>query len=377
MITVRKIIAKQQGLTLIEIMISLALGLLLSAALLQVLTSTGKISGVEGALSSMQETGRYALDTVMKDLRVAGYGGCMDTQKDSDPTNTTNVDVIADALAGSVYEAPGVFGYEVNTAGVFDPPVVAAPMNAIQTGGTATVKARPGTDVLSVNFASQTSANVVSNAAGGNAVVDGNPWDAEAGDFMFITNCTKAHLFELTSIGASGGNFSLAHVTGSNNADGNNGVFIPNYDSSGGKVRLWEMRTYFVGDTGRTTANGDPVYALYQRIYDEPAQELLEGVENLQVEYGMQVVGGNGRTRYVSANDPDLDFGYVINVRVGLLVHSVEQVADILDQNTYSLPGGVDIIPGDGLTANTHATDRALRKAFIATVQLRNRRALD
>ncbi|MCP5419136.1 MAG: PilW family protein [Gammaproteobacteria bacterium] len=64
---------KQRGLTLIEIMIALALGLMLIAGLLQLFVGTRQSFRMQENLSRVQESGRYALEYLSRSLRLAGY----------------------------------------------------------------------------------------------------------------------------------------------------------------------------------------------------------------------------------------------------------------------------------------------------------------
>ncbi|MBL4826883.1 MAG: PilW family protein [Spongiibacteraceae bacterium] len=64
---------KQQGLSLVELMISITLGMVLMGAALQVMVSNNKTYKITDDVSRIQENGRIALDILVKDLRLAGY----------------------------------------------------------------------------------------------------------------------------------------------------------------------------------------------------------------------------------------------------------------------------------------------------------------
>jgi type IV pilus assembly protein PilW len=66
-------IKQQAGLSLIELMISITLGLILMAAATQSMLSTKQTYEVNDDLSRTQENGRLALSLMVKDLRMAGY----------------------------------------------------------------------------------------------------------------------------------------------------------------------------------------------------------------------------------------------------------------------------------------------------------------
>jgi type IV pilus assembly protein PilW len=68
--------AGQQGLSLIELMISLALGLLVVLAVTYVFAGSRANYRHQDALSAVQESGRIALEVLTRDVRMAGYPGC-------------------------------------------------------------------------------------------------------------------------------------------------------------------------------------------------------------------------------------------------------------------------------------------------------------
>lgn len=70
------LLAQQKGLTLIEIMIALLLGVFLIGGVLGIFVNTRETYRVEEALSRLQENGRFAMDFIGRDLRMAGYSFC-------------------------------------------------------------------------------------------------------------------------------------------------------------------------------------------------------------------------------------------------------------------------------------------------------------
>ena len=76
---------RQRGVTLIEIMIALAVGLILTGGIILVFSSTRQSNRVHEAISRMQETGRMALEIISRDVRMADFWGCS-----ADITNVVN-----------------------------------------------------------------------------------------------------------------------------------------------------------------------------------------------------------------------------------------------------------------------------------------------
>jgi type IV pilus assembly protein PilW len=67
---------QQKGMTLIEIMIALLLGVFLLAGVIQIFISSRETYRVQEALSRLQENGRFAMDFLGRDIRMADYRAC-------------------------------------------------------------------------------------------------------------------------------------------------------------------------------------------------------------------------------------------------------------------------------------------------------------
>src|SRR5690349_20318598 len=64
------------GITLVELMVGMTLSLILLAGVLAIFASSRKTYETIDRLSRIQESGRFALETIVHDLRAAGYIGC-------------------------------------------------------------------------------------------------------------------------------------------------------------------------------------------------------------------------------------------------------------------------------------------------------------
>lgn len=64
---------KQQGLSIVELMVALAVGMVLIAGILQVFLSSKNTYAVNEAMSRVQENGRFALEFIANSARHAGY----------------------------------------------------------------------------------------------------------------------------------------------------------------------------------------------------------------------------------------------------------------------------------------------------------------
>jgi type IV pilus assembly protein PilW len=75
---------KQAGFTLVEIMISLALGLVISSAVVQVMISNSMTEKLNRAVASTQESGRYIISRMRTDLLMVGLYDGLNPQLNKD-----------------------------------------------------------------------------------------------------------------------------------------------------------------------------------------------------------------------------------------------------------------------------------------------------
>lgn len=96
---------RQQGFTLVELMISLALGLVISASVIQVMISNNATERLNRALASAQENGRFVISRLRSELLMAGR---------YDPLSAdlnTDVDIVTESayVLNSPIPLPGDF----------------------------------------------------------------------------------------------------------------------------------------------------------------------------------------------------------------------------------------------------------------------------
>ncbi|MFC4701861.1 PilW family protein [Glaciecola siphonariae] len=69
---------KSKGFTLVELMISLALGLIISGAIIQILVSNSTTDALNRAIASTQESGRFIVSRMRQELMMTGLYDAMD-----------------------------------------------------------------------------------------------------------------------------------------------------------------------------------------------------------------------------------------------------------------------------------------------------------
>ncbi|MBT3770515.1 MAG: prepilin-type N-terminal cleavage/methylation domain-containing protein [Acidiferrobacteraceae bacterium] len=339
---------RQCGVTLIELMVALALGLLITVAMLKVYVDASGLYRFNEGLARVQENGRFALEFIRRDTRVAGFWGC---DSDVTPNNLIDEDSSAyiNVLAGHI---KGLEGEEAT-----DPDSI-------------TLRSAYGAGFLVTgDMGSKTS----------NIAVD--PEDIEKIDFdpddprplpLLISDCESADLFQLTDKSGS----TLAHELGdaTNISDDLSKAYL-----SGSRVYQVREITYCVADGTGTDESGNPIPSL-RRAYGkdsadacETGDELVEGIQNMQILYGEDTDadsdGANGdgtANRYVDIDTAGLDVDRIVSVRLSLLARS-------LNNNLTTTPSPYTYPPWVNPPTLTTPADKRLRKVFTTTITLRNK----
>lgn len=350
------------GFSLIEILVAMLIGMLLLGGMITVFAGTKRSAELNSTMAMMQEHGRFALNSMVSDVRLAGFQGCLDNEIEANirATLAPMDEYPANSISSSLIKADASWMPEAPDN--FTPPTnIGTP--------------RPGTYALSVRFGSPETREIESMASKSNdVVIKGSlPAIITTGDLALISNCQGADIFKVTQA-ASG---VLKHAAIGNGGDNRLTAPYGQTPNERARVMRFEANIYYVGDTRRTTTTGAPVYALYRQSwpYDRAPVEMVEGVTNLQIRLGFRDSSLSNDVSYIKPEDAGLASGRVESVEIGLLMQSFEQVADSDDDRVYRL-AGTSLSPGaSGSSALTHyVTDRSLRLAFGSTVSIRNRR---
>lgn len=369
-------INKQQvrGFTITELMIAMTLGLILISGMISVFVSTKRTSDLNSAVANLQESARFALDSLTREIRMAGFQGCLDINDNSvniRANNPPTTDLTTSLIGGSVVQAS-------------DQWIPAPPFNFTIPDGS--VIAVPGTHALFVQSASANNSTVsgVMTSGGftsmaGDIPVSNNLANLRAGDFAIISDCTTGDLFTVSDAPAGAG--FVSHEA-ADNIDGNlSKAYGEAEQLISTRLMKFQSSVYFVGTEGETTEDGDPIRALYVQTlpYDNtnPPVELVEGVENLRIRFGIRQ--SNGSLLYVTADQPEYDSTLVQSVQVGMLMASIDRIRNSEDLQTYVLAG--QEIPASAMDVTTDATEHSAneqyRLVFNTTTNLRNRRIGD
>lgn len=349
-----KSIVNQHGLTLVELMIAMVIGLLLVAGIGQIFVSTQKTHRITEEQSRLQENARFALHFITKDVRESGYTGCRTIEN-------MNVQNVANAPIPNYGENSTINGNEATSATVWTP-ALAASINGTVIGGT---------DTITIQKGSSCGATLVGALAASNAniqVSTPNSCNLAAGDALMLSDCQDAHIFRATNV-SSGGTQTIAHGASSNTGTHLciNQVGIGTGSCGTGNAKLYGSDSELLKFTSLTyylSQGAGGRNALW--VYDNTAtttMELIEGVEDMQIQYGVDTVGDDIVNAYQTANTINAagNWSKVISAEISLLV---ETQADNLttDNLTYTYNG-----------ATVTSADKRIRRVFTTVIGIRNR----
>jgi type IV pilus assembly protein PilW len=356
----------QRGFSVIELMVAMTLGLLVIGSVSALLVNSRKNYIVQDSVARLQENARFAMHLLTRDLRMAGYFGCHD--------NVTaifdHVNAGADTLWGSTEPLEGWEQLATPSSGTWYPSGSEARKSEIL----------PGTDAITIRYAEGGDANRVVepymtvesaalHMATGNSIKDG--------EIVAVTDCSSTDIFQVTGPTNPGTAGLVDHNTGEGSPGNATKPLSKIYEGDAFIMRLRAFR-YYIG----TGASGKP--ALFREAIAPQsggsavlqAEELVEGIENMQILYGVDK-SYNDRIPdvYVPADEVGpSNWGNIVAVRVVLLGYSIAAGVDTggeyatgADKKKYDLG-----FAGESSDEVTGTTGNRKRDRFVTTVTLRN-----
>ncbi|MHC5351792.1 PilW family protein [Metapseudomonas furukawaii] len=338
----------QRGLSLVELMVAMAIGLIISLAVLQVFISNKNTFLLQGAAGNLQENGRFALQYLAAELRPAGVGVGVRL----DEEDICVVAAKGDTAEWSAMNRP-IWGRRITATGE---------LGAV------------GTDQLAI-FANDdcesflTAGELLKPSLNANLKVTAYCPSMQQDHAVMVQDMEKAVVIRITNKPNSSGSgqVTLTHAASTNDKNAKCGGFkFSDIEfSSPARVVGFAYRTFYVADTGRLNSNGQPIRALFVRDAAQvPAQanEVVEGVESLRTSFGLAMDNSVGVQTYLSPAEVEAANRWddVRTVKIDLLMASNERVAGAVGQ---SVQFGGAAVPADG----------RLRQVFSTVVALRNR----
>ena len=335
---------RQAGLSLVELMVSLLLGMILILGVTELYVSSKVTYSLTEQMSTLQENARIAFEMLVPQVRMAGYTGCANV-------NTAIPNVVAKPPVVVIDSSNNAIkGHEAVSASSWSP--------TLTTNLVGNVLAN--TDVMTLQTSGSCDAWMTGNMTSDNANIQINPANTcslAAGDTLILSDCASVDIFKATNVSASSGGgggvkVTIAHANSQNTSNRLSKAY-------GADAEIYKpiSTSYYL----KSNTHGVPALYRLDNVANN-LQELVEGVENMQVLYGMDTdVFFDGQVNQYKTADavgPPDQWSRVLTVRINLLMRSLEEVHASPTNTTFA-----------GITYS----DNYLRQEYTATVQLRNR----
>lgn len=334
--------SRQTGLSLIELMVAITLSALLLLGITQSYSDNIQSNAMQQAYARIQESGRFAMEMMSHDIRMADYWGCLSNNTTSDihnnlDTSASNYATDAAPLVNS-FQQSGLSGQDNVPAGT-----TVAGMSVVA-----------GTDVLTLTGAGGSSSIQVvppymNTSSAALHVSTGN--SLKQGDILMVTDCSGGDVFEVTNSNPSTSG-TVDHNTGTVTVVGNGTKNLSRVYGGDTEIMTLTSKTYFIA----TGTNGRP--SLYLSTNGVPV-EMVPNVENMEITYGEDTNGDKVVDVYHDASAVT-NMEAVLSVRVKLIISSANSGFGVT---------------GSSMTVNgsTIAADGRLRKVFVSVSNIRNR----
>ncbi len=330
----------QGGFTLVELMIGLVIGLFILLGVVLVYVSSARTSATTEALSRVQESGRFGMFFLAQDIRQAGFksacqAGVNNLLDESDVAYDDTLFNMDDPIRGWNDSAGDIAARLPN--------YLRGDVLILKSASTVSGVTASG------NMPDAYQPNIPLTAASG----------IQAGQIIFVGNSQGCDIFQNTAaptannLNRQGGNVT----PGNKNSTANSNPFSQAYDENM-QIFLFESTAYYIGNG----IDGQP--ALRRTRFNTGTavdEELVNGIEDMQLLYGEDRDGDRTADRYVDASTV-ADWDDVVSVQVHLLATSL--ATNVIDQPQV-LPAPWDTMADPG--------DNRIRRVFTTTVGIRNR----
>lgn len=346
---------RQRGLTLVEFMISITIGLLMVAAIAALIASqSGNRAEVDRA-GRMIENGRYAIRALADDIQLAGYWGEL-----SGVPTTATLAALPDpcSLALADIEAASqlhIQGYDAPASGSVPSCVT---------------EQQPGTDILVVRHADPDTSSLETAPA------------PPAPPVPDLSKLTEGQAYIQTGLNVAGTAFDSVMGFGAADTTTNATQFsLKKKDkTTTATVRKVVVRIYYIAkcsvQASGSCAAGDggnpiPTLKMVELAADAGAAgwsdpvTIAEGIETMQIDYGLDT-DADGAPDGADVDGSLLtkvNMGDVMTLRLHLVARSLEKSPGYTDDKTYDMGTSPAFGPtGDGYK----------RHAFVQSVRLVN-----
>ena len=371
----------QHGLNLVELMVAMLIGTILMAGVFSIMISSKRAYNVQSDLNHLQENARFAMGFLVKDLRMAGYFGCQGVNL-SDLLPVQGLNDAGDDVNNSDMIQMASLETNLNAFAIMHCPPVSPPLRPLPPNVSQAEYDLACPNIDEVGYPSVSPLTLGEQTFNLTTINFNIPGELEQGDTVIAADCGSADRYTIGNIVKTGSKTSSLTLDRPLTRDYDNAGY-----SYGAELRRLREHRYFIGrlitqdpDTNReieSFALCRDEEAFNAALRCDPnasptppisAEVLIEGVENLQIRYGLRGGAATAPTlQYLKADELTQNdwINNVKSVRISLLMRtSIERFDQDIDEKTYNLD--------PDLNAFGPLNDHRLRKTFINTIMLRN-----
>jgi len=334
----------QRGITLVEMMVAMVVGLILLVGIVQLFISNKQAYRLQEATNVLNESGRYVLNQMHYDLRMADHWGGAERDALEIMGGIDTIDGDCDGAAAAL-DTAGLFGIDGEAS---------SPLDCIPESDYVAES-----DIVVIRYAEP-----VRRASG--ALEDNR-------------------IYVRSAMGRRAVVFQGADIAGLP------GDIVPedsdalNVEDETPDVANFEMRTviYFLrpcasqdlGTANVCDAADDNIPTLTRLTLEGTSlvqQDVTAGVEQMQLSYGVDTNGDRSPELYQSAEAVTAanNWSQVVDVKLSLLIRNTEIDVSYADTTRYQLYGGAD---GAAVEYEVPATAQQYRrKIYNSSIQVRN-----
>lgn len=339
---------RQKGLTLVELMVAITIGLLIVTGLTYIFVNASRAQRELQKSAQQLDSGTYALQVLIDDLHHAGYYGDL-YQLPAAPASVPNpcLTVVADIYNALAFPVQGY-----NSA-------ASSPLTCLSNAASF----QAGTDVLVIRRAQ-------TEALGATEI-------PVAGDFYIQAAGKTAEI----QVGASADG---GYVYGATKADGTATV-LTKKNGTAAEIRKFNVHIYFVSRCSQADCSvySDGIPTLKRlELYAGATFRIVpiaEGIEDFQVDYGVDTdtTPVNGMSNQAGDGAPDTyvssptlaQWSNVTAVRLHVLARTFEATTGYTDPKTYSFGTEGTKTPGGSFKRNlfqavARVTNQSMRREF-------------
>ncbi len=297
---------KQQGMSLLEAMIALSVGVFLLGGVMVTFSSMRATTSETMGIGEVQENGRLAISILRRDIEHSGFWGQYQSQLSSDLLAVPAAPA-SDCSGGSNSGNDGSFPVASNWA--FWSIWATTPSSASVLG--CIDDALSGSDVVQIKRAISNPTNVA---------------DFRSNRFYLIASSSSAAIVSGAADASSypvidnANNWMYQHVV----------YYIGNTDLDGDSIPTLMRKRLIVGNGGAASIASEPV---------------IDGIENIRLMFGIDVDLDGKVDSYVGSENVSRDYwnqgssdtSYILSVRIYVLSRALEPDMEYTNNNSYTL----------------------------------------